>query len=336
MSSALYSQPFYLLAIAVHFAISCTCTSCQQLAASLYTTAPYATSAMAIPRRITRSRANKTRQLSSSDAPGSPDSQGSAAMDESDSDDDDAPPKSRGGGGVGGDDDMKKYPVDGLFISHAEKADIMRMREIEREQKIAERREEIERIRQNRMLRQLVTNQQDSSKKRKANTADLGDGDRKASRPRTKAGEASSKMDALHRAREERSNRNQQREAENDRRSRRRSPSYGRRSESRGSDRSSERSWAGGRTKRKSSTPEPKVSHEADIRDFERVRVGRSRFAEVCFHPGFEEAINGCFVRVNVGPDASRNNQPIYRMAMIKGKTYDLANLHQWRWATGR
>lgn len=241
-------------------------------------------------------------------------------MDESDSDDE-SPQKARGG-----DDDLNKYPVDGLFISHAEKQDILSMREIEREQKIAERREEIERIRQNRMLRQLVVNQQDN-KKRKAAAADLDDGQRKPSRVRTKTGEASSKMDALHRAREERSNRTQQREADNDRRSRRRSPSYGRRSASRDSDRSSEVSWAGGKSKRKSSTPEPKVSPEAELRDIERVRVGRSRFAEVCFHPGVEEALTGCFVRINIGLDGSKGNQPVYRMAVIKGTNWRITTV---------
>lgn len=247
--------------------------------------------------------------ISSSDAPGSPNSQGSAAMDESDSDDE-APQKSRGG-----DDDLNKYPVDGLFISHAEKKEIMSMREIEREQKIAERREEIERIRQNKMLRQLVVNQQDS-KKRKANAADLEDGQRKPTRVRTKTGEPSSKMDALHRAREERSNRNQQREAENDRR-RRRSPSY-RRSPSRDSDRSSEVSWAGGNSKRRSKTPERKESPEAELRDVERVRVGRTRFAEVAFHPGVEDALTGCFVRINIGVEP-QSQAPVYRMGLVKG-----------------
>jgi RNA polymerase-associated protein RTF1 len=241
-------------------------------------------------------------------------------MDESDSEDE-SPQKARGG-----DDDLNKYPVDGLFISHAEKQEILSMREIEREQKIAERREEIERIRQNRMLRQLVVNQQDN-KKRKAAAADLDDGQRKPSRVRTKTGETSSKMDALHRAREERNNRNQQREAENDRRSRRRSPSYGRRSASRDSSRSSEVSWAGGKSKRKSSTPEPKVSPEAELRDIERVRVGRSRFADVCFHPGLEEALTGCFVRVNIGPDGSKGNQQVYRMAVIKGTNWRISTV---------
>ncbi|KAH8902391.1 hypothetical protein BR93DRAFT_904124 [Coniochaeta sp. PMI_546] len=269
-----------------------------------------------------------------SSAPGSPDSQGSAAMDESDSDSDAPPAKSRGtatASAAAADDDLNKYPVDGLFISHAEKSEIMSMREIEREQKIAERREEIERIRQNRMLRQLVDNQQDS-KKRKAAAAELDDPRGKASRARTKADhrdEPPSKIDSLRKAREERKDRIQQRELENDRRSKRRSPSY-RRSASRDSADASDVEWADAK-KHRSRTPERKETPEPELRDVERIRVGRTRFAEVCFYPGFEEALTGCYVRINIGPD--RDNPAagdVYRMAVIKGfvngKAYAMPN----------
>lgn len=239
-------------------------------------------------------------------------------MDESDSDSDAPQTKSRGAATANG-EGLNKYPVDGLFISHAEKAEIMSMREIEREQKIAERREEIEVIRQNMMLRQLV-HQQTDNKKRKAATAELDDSARKPSRARTKGDrdyEPTSKIDSLRKAREERKDRIHQRELENDRR-RRRSPSY-RRSASRDSGDASDVEWADTRNHR-SRTPEQKETPEADLRDVERIRVGRTRFAEVCFYPGFEEALTGCYVRVNIGPD--RENPAagdIYRMAVIKG-----------------
>lgn len=231
-------------------------------------------------------------------------------MDESESDSDAPPNRSRSA-----DDDENPYPVEGLFKSHEEKARIMNMREIEREQILAERREENERIRQNRMLRQLKVNQEKDSKKRKASAADLEDASRKPSRARTKAGETSDKMDTLRRAREERTSRKEQRERENDRR-RQRSPSY-RRSRT-PDDHDSDVDWAG-RPRQKSRTPEAREIPPADLRDVERVRVGRSRFAEVCFYPGFEKAITGCFVRINIGPDPT-TRQEVYRMAVIKGE----------------
>ncbi|KAK3682098.1 hypothetical protein B0T22DRAFT_530569 [Podospora appendiculata] len=245
-----------------------------------------------------------------SSAPGSPDSQQSAPMDESDSDSDSPQTKARGG-----DDEINQYPIDGLFKSYDEKEQIMGMREIEREQILAERREENERIRQNRMLRQLKVNQDKDNKKRKASAADLEEHQRKTSRVRTKAGETSEKMDTLRRAREERSSRKEQRERDNDRR-KQRSLSY-RRSASL-ADGDSDVEWAGPhKSKPKSRSPE-RESPPAELRDLERVRVGRSRFAEVCFYPGFEDAITGCFVRINIGPDPS-TRQDVYRMAIIKG-----------------
>ena len=264
-------------------------------------------------------------------------------MDESDSDSDTPQARTRAAAA----DDDNPYPVEGLFKSLEEKARIMSMREIEREQILAERREENERIRQNRMLRQLKVNQEkekekekekDMSKKRKA--VDLDDDDdlhtgrrtdlRKSSRARTRADQSSDKMDSLRRAREERTSRKEARERENDRRRRdrdrdRSESSYGR-SRSRSRDRYNRRpssrdsdDYRRSKSRNRSRSPEPRESPPADMRDIERVRVGRSRFADYCFHPLFEQAMIGCFVRINIGPDPA-TRQEVYRMAVIKGR----------------
>lgn len=228
-------------------------------------------------------------------------------MDESDSDDD-----SDAGPSKALQDDENKYPIDGLFISHAEKKEIMSMREVEREQILAEREAEKERLRQKALLRRLVTNsEQDKQKKRKAGDADLQDGQRKASRPRTKP----SALDSLKRARAEKSDRMRRRE--NDRR-RDRSPSYGSvSSHSRHSD-ESDVEWATSSKKKRSKTP-PEEAPLAELRDIERCRLSRTRFAMVAFYPNFDSALTGCYVRIHIGPDPN-TKQPIYRMAVIKGK----------------
>ncbi|KAJ9156461.1 RNA polymerase-associated protein RTF1 [Pleurostoma richardsiae] len=251
-----------------------------------------------------------------SSAPSSPSSHGSAPMDESDSDSDAPPRKSR-------EDDDNKYPIEGLFMSLAEKEEIMSMREVDREQILAERAQEKERLRQNALLRQLVTNQENEEKKqrkRTASTADLEESQRKSSRVRTKiggtrAGEASSALDTLRRARAEKNDRMRRRE-ENDRR-KERSPSFG--ASDRDADRESSVEW-GGATKLKSRSPEVKEIPPAELRDVERIRVGRTRFAEVCFHPGFEKAIVDCYARISIGPDPN-TRENVYRMAVIKGFT---------------
>ncbi|KAI0134479.1 hypothetical protein BJ170DRAFT_201975 [Xylariales sp. AK1849] len=287
--------------------------------------------------RTRRIAANSPFLCSSSVA--SPASQDSAPMDESDSEAG-SPAATNANGAMFDDDD--KYPFEGMFANAQERDDIMSMREVERESILAERAQEIERQRQNRLLRQLVgAGDHDSKivKKRKANDADLEDTQRKTSRQRTKlgggkVGEASVGIESLRRARAEKSDR-QRRLAEDRERNKDKSVTVTHDSPGRDGDGDSDVEWGRDSRRRlsKSRTPEVKEVPLADIRDMERVRLGRSRFAQICFFPGLEDAITGCFTRISIGPDPAKGdgiNQ--YRMAVIKrfttGKPYamDKAN----------
>lgn len=229
-------------------------------------------------------------------------------MDESDSDDE--PSRARGSGGAGGNDE-EKYPVDGKFRSETEKAEVMAMPELEREQILADRANEIERLRQNRLLRQMVTDTQNderkAKKKRSAGSADLDDDDddRRGKSSRRAGGTA---MDALRRARADRQKRREDHERRRDAYSPRR-------------DSDDEESDDGGYRRGGSRTPEKeekKDEPKPELRDFERVRLGRNEFAQVCFTPGFEPAITGCFIRIALGPHPDTGVEQ-YRMAIIKG-----------------
>lgn len=225
-------------------------------------------------------------------------------MDESDSDDDDS---ASPGKAV---DDEDKYPVDGLFTSHAEKKEIYSMREVEREQIIAERELERERLRQKALLRRLVTNNEDKQKKRKGD-GDVEESQRKKARSSTKTG-----LDALKRARAEKNDRRNRRENE---RRRERSPSYRSvSSRSRHGSEESDTEWTTSKKKKRSKSP-PEEAQPAELGDIERCRLSRTRFAKVAFYPGFDEALKGCYVRVHIGPDPE-TKMPIYRMALITGK----------------
>lgn len=213
-----------------------------------------------------------------------------------------------------------------IYASETEKEEILAMPELEREQLIARRQEEIDRERQNTLLRRLLqVNKQESSqsaKKRKASTADLEDGQRKTSRQRTKiggskVGETSAGIASLRRARAEKSDR--QRRREEDRERNKGKPSA-RDSTHDDDDAPSDVEWADkyGRRKSRSATPEKKDAPPADLRDFERVRLSRSRFAEVCFYPGFDDAITGCYCRVAIGPNRD-TGETEYQMGVIKG-----------------
>ncbi|KAH8670969.1 hypothetical protein BX600DRAFT_234335 [Xylariales sp. PMI_506] len=256
-------------------------------------------------------------------------SQASAPMDESDSD---AGSPAANNSTAAVFDDEDKYPYEGMFESAQEKEDIMGMREVEREAIIFERGQEIERQRQSRLLRQLVSQgDRDKHKKRKANDADLEETQRKTSRQRTKlggtkVGETSAGIESLRRARAEKSDR--QRRLAEDRARNKDKPSGHGHSSPEHDDGDSDVEWGGDRRRKsKSHTPEIKEIPLADLRDIERVRLGRSRFAQICFFPGLEGAITGCFARISIGPDPRAGdgvNQ--YRMALIKrfatGKPY--------------
>jgi RNA polymerase-associated protein RTF1 len=225
-------------------------------------------------------------------------------------------------------DEEEKYRVDGIFISQAEKAEIMALPELKRETIIAERVAESERNRQNRLLRQLVNVQeseekkaQQLKKKRSADAAELDDGQRKSTRPRTrldgtKVGETSSGIDSLRRARAEKNDRQRRREEDRERQKDKISPTSKRHRDGESDD----DEWYNQRVG-KSRSPEKEIHAkelpEADLTDFQRLRVGRTRFAEKCFDPGFEEALTGCYVRVNTSDAKSGGSS--YHMAIIKG-----------------
>jgi RNA polymerase-associated protein RTF1 len=238
-------------------------------------------------------------------------------MDESDSESDAAPTF---------DDEGDRYPLEGKFMNSADKAEIMAMPEIKREELLAERAQEVERDRQNRALRQLLNAREAETKKqekkRKAGAADLDENQRKTSRQRTKlgggrVGEASTGIDSLKRARAEKNDRQRRRDEDKERNKDRRAQheDYS----DADADGDSEVEWDEGKSKNKKSlSPDYRDAEPAGLQDVERVRVGRSRFAMVCFYPGFNEAITGCFARISVGTD-NETGQNIYRMAIIKG-----------------
>ena len=255
-----------------------------------------------------------------SDASSAADSQKSAAMSQSDSEGGSPPPAT---------DDGPIFPYEKYYHSSQDKADIMAMPEIQREEIIAERAQQVERHQQDMALRRLLaTRERDEAraadKKRKASAADLEDTQRKSSRQRTtiggrKAGEASSAIEAYKRHREEKSQRDAQRRQEAAARAKAKAD----RGESPHDDfeegeaeGDSEVEWDDPRSRRRTPTP-PKDDPVAELVDIQRARIGRDNFAQVCFYPGFEDAIKNCYTRICIGPGP--NGQNAYRLAKIIG-----------------
>lgn len=206
------------------------------------------------------------------------------------------------------DDDAPLYPLEGKFVSSSDRAHIMSLPEIEREGILADRAEEVSRRQQDLQLRkQLQRGQAAANKhKRKAAAAELEDGSRRSTRPKT---EKASALDNYRRAREQKGAERRELESGRDRRDER-SPSS---ASDRDADGESEVEWAEPSSSRHRDEP------PAELRDFERCRVGRSNFSKVCFYPGFEDAIKGCYARVSIGLNRE-TGQNMYRMTQIKGE----------------
>lgn len=241
----------------------------------------------------------------------------SASMSESDSGSDSE------GSDHGAEDDGPIFAYDKLYHSSKDKEEIMAMPEIQREQILSERAQQVDRHNQDLALRRLLASRereearQAKKNKRKASAANLEDGNRKSSRQKTtlggrKVGETSDAIQAYKRQREQKGKRDELRRREpavKDQKARSRDEQIS----DDDAEGESEVEWAD----RDRSPSPPKDDPPADLRDLNRARVGRTNFAQVCFYPGFDDAISGCFVRVNIGPNRDTGFNE-YRLCAIK------------------
>ena len=231
------------------------------------------------------------------------------------------------------DDDGPIFPVDNKFHSEKDKAEIMAMSEVQRESILAERAQLLERKQQDLTLRRLLQGYQakegDKSKasglkKRTAGAADLEDGHRKSSRQKTtlggrKVGETSDAMEAYKRQREQKGLQAEQRKREGEeRKERKKHGSLDDRYSDADADGESDVEYDSKHRTQRRSVSELHDALPADIVDVNHVMVGRNNFAQVCFYPGFEDAIKQCFARISIGPDPT-TGQNVYRCAQIIG-----------------
>lgn len=209
------------------------------------------------------------------------------------------------------------FPFEGKYYSQKDKDEILSMSEIQREAILAERAQQIERRTQDLHLRQLLRDREkdeakaESRMKRNAANAGLDDTPRKSSRAKT-----TKKSETLEIYNKERKERGKQRQRiENDLKNRGPKTNGTSDKSDNEADEDSGVEWDTGASKPVTAVPD---DPPATQRDYERVRVGRTNFAKVCFYPGFEDAITGCFCRVSIGMDKT-TGQNMYRVAQIKG-----------------
>ncbi|RHZ54822.1 hypothetical protein CDV55_103507 [Aspergillus turcosus] len=219
-------------------------------------------------------------------------------------------------------EDRPIFPYEKLYYSAKDKEEIMALPEIQREQILSERAQEVDRRNQDLALRRLLASRErDEARrvkksKRKASVADLEEGQRKSTRQKTtlggrKVGEASEAIEAYKRQREKKGKRDELRRR--DMAAGEAAPAKDELPSDKDAEGESEVEWD---TRERSPSP-PKDDPPADLRDIQRARVGRTNFAQVCFYPGFDEAISGCYARVNIGPNRDTGINE-YRLCLIK------------------
>ena len=247
--------------------------------------------------------------------------------------------------------DSGTYPIDRKFKSAEERDHIMSMPEVEREQLISERMQDIEREEQNRHLRALLEGHKGQSQpsqeidaaiaKRKAEE-EPDDDRRKSTRVRTNLGgrvegESNPTLEKYRRVREKKAQEQQSRKKVEQS-----SPQARRRSRSSHTSRSLSSRSAGQISDR--DTP-PRLVHpsyrssqapplqlsqdsnpvkkavsvrdlkaEATLAEVNRIRVGRDNLGQVCFTPGFEDKIKDCFGRIVLNPKTQE-----YGVIRVKG-----------------
>lgn len=218
-------------------------------------------------------------------------------------------------------EDKPLYAFEKIYHDASEKKKIQQMGEIEREQLIATRTEEVDRHDQNRQLHKLVAQRGKEEKrleakaaKRKAADAGLDENQRKSSRQRTKVGGESKNL--IDKYKKQRAEKNLRDEKNRQNRSAR-TPSPGEMFSDDDAE-GEEDDYDDRRYPRKRSPSPAKDDPPVELDDVQHARIGRDNFAQVCQTPGFEQAVSGCFARVNLGPGPTPGVNT-YRLCQIKG-----------------
>ncbi|RPA87941.1 plus-3-domain-containing protein [Ascobolus immersus RN42] len=198
------------------------------------------------------------------------------------------------------DDEEGMFPLEGKYKDEADKARLMAMSQLEREEELASRAEVIAREQQDRSLKALLKHR----KERKPASFDIAESTRRSTRtgvlPKSKDATKAGQLADIRKSREEK-----------------------------GSGKKAELTDRAVEAKKLVEVLELEVEErEITVEDLNKCKIGRSGFHKLVDYPGFEEAVQGSFVRVSLWDSVRKTNT--YRIAQIKsfstGKVYDVMN----------
>ncbi|KAF8327164.1 uncharacterized protein EI90DRAFT_2975148 [Cantharellus anzutake] len=215
-------------------------------------------------------------------------------------------------------DESNPYPLDGIYKDELDRQRLMQMNEIEREQILAERREQHQKLLDKMNLERLL-----KAKRRDQNSPDDDKVSSAAKRKHTATGRTQEKARGLAALTEKRRAKKELFSSFSRPISQRRTRPQGEKDED-----------SPKRTKRESSSEEysdedgeankeepreekerPEVVEEIGVDDLSKARITRDMLAKYCFRPWFEELVKGAWIRYNFGPDQS--GRPTYRICEV-------------------
>ncbi|KAF9363730.1 hypothetical protein BGX34_003458 [Mortierella sp. NVP85] len=212
------------------------------------------------------------------------------------------------------DDDDDEGPVDeyddDYFGDAKDRAELMAMPEVDREQVLFERAKKRTQLLDHRQVARRLKRQEEANRNSKKGSSSAGrDSARRSTRAKdSKAGSTKALAD-LKKAQERKRAR---RSHSPEKRRRAGSEDYSDKSRSSSSDEDVDYDSEPDKKKSKSVARKP-----AGLEDLNNIRLGRDRLEKWCYSPFFKDTVVGCFVRLSLGPDSNR--QPVYRITEIIG-----------------
>lgn len=227
-----------------------------------------------------------------------------------DEEDDDANRASPGGGDSDGDDDMaggvdygekNPYPLEGKYRDDADRAKLLALPEIEREEILFDRSQEMQRFEERRYLAQRAH-------QRKQQLAQAQGEQRQLRREREVVGVSGTKKNQLQVLKKRRQERERRTQGAMD-------------SDYEGSDEDEdEEKYGSDYSDREVEWDEGDQQEEVkplSASDLNRIRFGKTLLAKYCYYPNFEAAVTGSFVRVNIGYNHQKQ-QNVYRVCQVR------------------
>lgn len=197
---------------------------------------------------------------------------------------------------------VNPYPLEGKYKDEEDRERLLDMDEIEREQTLFERSQEMDRYNEKKYLRQRLKQAQGTEKKT-----------RTSSRQAT-LGARSSKMDKLSELRKQRERKSRKAAAEDYEDEEEEEEDEEEElddveEEAYGDD---EVVWGSGKSKFR-----PKSFEKATAADINKIKIGRSFLSKYLYYRNFAEVVSRSFGKINVGMDR-RTRRPMYRVVQIE------------------